>query len=127
MFRKWRITPCLPISMIQEKAPTNAGMITGRIPKESNRFFAGTLTLATIYPIGTPMRIEKKTTEILNTNELRKLFWYSGEVKNLVNPSTLNSPSENFAPVFMNALSKVVIMGQNRNITRNPRGMANTR
>jgi hypothetical protein len=60
--------------MIQEKAPTNDGMITGRIPRDNNRFFAGTLIRATMYPMGTPMRMEKNTTEKLSTKEFLRLF-----------------------------------------------------
>jgi hypothetical protein len=127
IWRKWRATPCRPIKIIHEKAPTNEGIITGSIPKERIRFLAGNFTRATIYPMGTPSKIEKMTTEKLKTKEFRRLFWYNGEVRNLLKFDTPRFDNESFAPEPIKALKNVVIKGQNRKITKNPKGMANTR
>ncbi|MBA7542507.1 hypothetical protein ES705_34830 [subsurface metagenome] len=60
--------------MTQEKAPTKAGVIMGKIPNDKINFLKGISTLATKYPIGTPISKVKKTTEKLITKELRKLL-----------------------------------------------------
>jgi len=108
---KCRNTPCRPKRIIQENAPIKEGIITGRIPRDRSRFFAGNFTLATKKPIGTPTKSEKITTDILSTKEFIRLLWYRGEVTNLVKFDKFKLPKLIALPEPINARRKVMMIG----------------
>jgi len=97
--------------MTHVKAPTNEGMMTGRIPRERINDLPGIFTRATKYPIGTPIKRQKKGTEMPMTKEFHKLLRYSLLTTNCCNPSRLNPWNARSSAGAMKARISVVAIG----------------